>query len=108
ALSAAAQANDPVALARIHANLSSKAVEEGDYERAVQEAEKALSAGAGHNMFGAIAISNKAEALLHIGELDEARALVIQATEMFSGLGSLMAAAPYTVLGAIEHERGDL
>lgn len=108
ALTAAAEANDAVALARIHANLSSKAVEEGDYEGAVQEAEEALSTGAGHDVFGAIAISNKAEALLHIGELDEARALVIQATEMFSGLGSLMAAAPYTVLGAIEYQRGDL
>ena len=108
ALAAAAQANDLVALARIHANLSSKAVEEGNFARAVQEADLALSAGAGHNMFGAIAISNKAEALLHLGELDEARALVNQATEVFSGLGSLWAAAPYTVLGAIELERGDL
>lgn len=107
ALIAATEANDLVQLARIRANLSSKAVEEGDYERAVQEADRALSAGGGHNMFGAIATSNKAEALLHIGELDEARAFVIQATEMFSDLGSLMAAAPYTVLGAIEQERGD-
>ena len=108
ALNAAAEAGDSVQLARIHANLSSRAVEEGDYRGAIDQADEALSAGAGHNLYGAIAMSNKAEALLHTGALEEARALLVRTIELFSSLGSLMASTPYTLLGALEAERGDL
>ena len=52
-------------------------------------------------------MSNKAEALIHMGELEEARALLLQAIEMFTNLGSLMVCAPYTQLGALDAERGD-
>src|SRR6202035_493452 len=96
-----------VQLARIHANLSSRAAEEGDYVGAIGEADLAISAGAGHNLFSALAMSNKAEALMHMGELDEARALLLQAIEMFTSLGSLLVCAPYTQLGVLHAERGD-
>ncbi len=43
---------------------------------AISEADLAMSAAAGHNLFGALAMSNKAEALMHSGELEEARALL--------------------------------
>ncbi|MBV9309612.1 MAG: tetratricopeptide repeat protein, partial [Solirubrobacterales bacterium] len=107
ALTAATKAGDSVQLARIHANLSSRAAEEGDYAGAIREADLAISAGAGHNLFSALAMSNKAESLMHLGELDEARALLLQAIEMFTSLGSLLVCAPYTLLGALDAERGD-
>ena len=78
ALKASTKAGDSVQLARIHANLSSRAAEEGDYAGAINEADLAISAGAGHNLFSALAMSNKAEALMHTGELEEARALLTQ------------------------------
>jgi ATP/maltotriose-dependent transcriptional regulator MalT/DNA-binding SARP family transcriptional activator len=108
ALRAAEQAGDSVQLARIHANLSSRAAEEGDYAGAIGEADLAISAGAGHNLFSALALSNKAEALMHTGELEEARAVLVRAIEMFTDLGSLLVCAPYTQLGALDAERGDL
>jgi len=107
ALAAAREAGDAVQRARVHVNVSSKAVEDGDYARAIAEADRALSAGAGHNLFGAMAMSNKAQALMHTGAFDEARALLVQAIEMLSELGSLLAATPYTFLGALDAERGD-
>ena len=107
ALSASSRAGDSVHLARIHANLSSRAAEEGDYPSAIREADLAISAGAGHSLFSALAMSNKAEALMHTGEFEEARALLLQAIEMFANLGSLLVCAPYTQLGALDAERGD-
>lgn len=106
-LAAARQAGDSIQLARIHNNLSSKAVEDGDYPCAIEEADRAIAAGSGHDMFSAMAISNKAEALMHTGELDEARALLVQAAETFDRLGSL-AATPHILLGRLDSERGDL
>jgi DNA-binding SARP family transcriptional activator len=108
ALKAATQAGDSGLLARIHTNRSSKALEDGDYQLAVEEADAALSAGAGHNLFGAVAMSNKAQALMHTGELDEARALLMQSIEMFSNLGSRLACVPYTLVAQLDAERGDL
>lgn len=108
ALGAAAKAGDSVQLARIHANLSSRAAEEGDYADAIREADLAISEGAGHNLFSALAMSNKAEALMHRDELEEARALLLQAIDMFTSLGSLMVCTPYTQLAALDAERGDL
>jgi DNA-binding SARP family transcriptional activator len=107
-LKAAVEAGDSGLVARIHTNRSSKALEDGDYRLAVEAADAALGAGAGHNLFGAVAMSNKAQALMHIGELDEARALLMQSIEMFSSLGSRLACAPYALLAQLDAERGDL
>jgi DNA-binding SARP family transcriptional activator len=108
ALAAAGEAGDAVQLARVHANLSSKAVEDAEYQLAIDEADRALTAAAGHDLFGALAIANKAEALIRIGELDEARPLLVQSAEMFTALGSLTASTPYVLMGALDTERGDL
>jgi tetratricopeptide (TPR) repeat protein len=107
ALNAATTAGDSVQLARIHANLSSRAAEEGDYTGAIEEADLAIKAGAGRDLFSALAMSNKAEALVHTGELEEARAVLSQAIEIFTNLGSLLVCAPYTELGVLDLERGD-
>jgi ATP/maltotriose-dependent transcriptional regulator MalT/DNA-binding SARP family transcriptional activator len=107
ALSAALQAGDSGLLARIHNNRSSKALEDGDYQRAVEEADAALATGAGHNVYATLAMSNKAQALIRNGALDEARALLMQSIDRFSSLGSLLMCAPYTLLAHIDAERGD-
>jgi len=108
ALAAAREAGDGVQLARVHANLSSKAVKDGEYQLAIDEADRALTAAAGHDLFGALAIANKAEALMRIGELDEARPLLVQSAEMFTALGSLAASTPFMLIGGLDTERGDL
>lgn len=108
ALAAAAVAGDSAQLARIHANLSSRAVEEGDYAGAVTHADRALRAGAGHRFFAALALSNKADALMRTGRLDEARAAIDAAIESYSRLGSLRECIPRALLGTLYHERGDL
>jgi DNA-binding SARP family transcriptional activator len=108
ALKHATEAGDSILLARIRANLSSKALEEGDYNLAIEESDRALSVGAGHKFFAALAMCNKAEALLRLGELDDARATLADSLETYEALGSLVACAPQSLLGVVYRERGDL
>lgn len=108
ALHAATAAGDSIHLARIHANLSSRAVEEGEYADAVRHADLALREGAGHRFFAALALANKAEALMCTGLLDEARAALDRALDGYAELGSLRAAVPRALLGVLHRERGDL
>jgi DNA-binding SARP family transcriptional activator len=108
ALIAAGDAGDSIQFARIRANLSSRALEEGDYARAIEEADAALRAGGGHRFFAALALCNKAEGLMRVGELDDARGTLAESIEIYETLGSLQAAAPYTLLGTLYSERGDL
>jgi ATP/maltotriose-dependent transcriptional regulator MalT/DNA-binding SARP family transcriptional activator len=108
ALAAATEAGDRVQLARIHANLSSRALEEGDYGRAVQEAGLALSTGASHRFFAALALSNKAEAHLRLGEFDEARGALSESLEAYAALGSLDAAVPQHLLAELYRQTGNL
>jgi len=108
ALVAAGDAGDSIQLARIRANLSSRALEEGDYPRAIEEADAALQAGAGHRFFEALALCNKAEGLMRVGELDDARGTLAESIEIYEALGSLQACAPYTLLGTLYRERGDV
>jgi DNA-binding SARP family transcriptional activator len=108
ALTAAQHAGDSVQLTRIRANLSSRALEESDYRLAIVEADRALSVGSGHRFFVALAMCNRAEALLCLGEVDEARATLLEVIETYSALGSLVVCAPQCLLGVIDRERGDL
>lgn len=108
ALVAASDVGDSIQLARIRANLSSRALEEGDYSRAIDEADAALREGAGHRFFAALALCNKAEGLMRVGELDQARATVTESIEIYEALGSLQACWPYTLLGTLYWERGNL
>ncbi len=108
ALTAAAEAGDRVQLARIHANLSSRALEEGDYPAAVAEACLALSTGASHRYFSALALSNKAEAHLRLGELDAAREALSEALDTYAALGSLDAAVPQHLLAELYRQTGNL
>ncbi len=108
ALAAATVAGDSAQVARIHANLSSRAVEEGDYPSAVRHADQALREGAGHRFFAALALCNKAEALLRLGRLNEARATLDRSIEGYEQLGSLRGGTARALLGTLYHQRGDL
>jgi len=108
ALAAARDGGDRVQLARIHANLSSRALESGAYARAITEAELALETGAGHRFFSALALTNKAEAHLRLGQLDDARTAVADAAAIYDALGSLHASVPHVIYGELYRQRGDM
>jgi DNA-binding SARP family transcriptional activator len=108
ALAAARDGGDRVQLARIHANLSSRALETGDYAQAITEAERALETGAGHRFFSAVALTNMAESHLRLGQLDDARTAVADAAAIYEALGSLHASVPQVIYGELYHQRGDM
>lgn len=108
ALAAAADGGDRVQLARVHANLSSRALENGAYPQAIAEAERALETGAGHRFFTALALTNKAEAQLRCGQLDGARAAAADAAAIYDALGSLHGSLPHVIYGELHRLRGDL
>jgi DNA-binding SARP family transcriptional activator len=108
ALAAARDGGDRVQQARIHANLSSRALEGGDYTLAIAEAEMALETGAGHRFFSALALTNKAEAHLGLGQLGDARTAIADAAAICESLGTLMAAIPQMLYGELYLQRGDM
>jgi ATP/maltotriose-dependent transcriptional regulator MalT/DNA-binding SARP family transcriptional activator len=108
ALAAARDGGDRVQLARIHANMSSRALESGAYKQAITEAELALETGAGHRFFSALALTNKAEAHLRLGQLDDARAAVGDAAAIYEALGTLHASMLGVVDGELYRQRGDM
>jgi len=108
ALAAARDGGDRVQLARIHANLSSRALESGAYAEAITEANLALQTGAGHRFFSALALANKAEAHLRLGQLNDARAAVDDAAAICEALGTLNASVPQILYGELYRQRGDM
>ena len=108
ALASARAGGDRVQLARIHANLSSRALENGAYPLAITEAELALETGAGHRYFSALALTNKAEAHMRLGQLDDSRAAIADAEAICAALGTLLAAIPQVLYGELYRLRGDL
>ena len=108
ALAAATDGGDRAQLARIHANLSSRALENGAYAQAIAEAELALETGTGHRYFAALALINKADAHLRLGQLDDARATVAEAEAICAALGTLLSALPQALYGELYRLRGDL
>ncbi|HEY2552456.1 MAG TPA: BTAD domain-containing putative transcriptional regulator [Streptosporangiaceae bacterium] len=107
ALTAAREGGDRVQLARIHANLSSRALENGDYQLAIAEAELALETGSGHRFFSALALINKADAHLRTGQLGAASAAIADADAICAALGTLLAAIPQVLSGELYRQRGD-
>ncbi len=108
ALAAARDGGDTVQEGRIHANLSSRALEIGDYRQAVAEAELALETGAGHRFFSALALSNKAEAHLRLGQLDDAGAALADAAAIYEALGTLHSSLIHLLYGELYRQRGDM
>lgn len=108
ALAAARDGGDRVQEGRIHANLSSRALENGDYRQAITEAELALETGVGHRFFSAVALSNKAEAHLRLGQLDDAHAALADAAVIYEALGTLHSSVIHLLYGELYRQRGDL
>ena len=96
---AAEEADDVIQTGRILANLSSKALEEGDYQAAVDHANRALEVAEKHRPIMALALENKAEALIRQGRLDAARAAAAEAVEAYAAEGSFDLAGPEMLLG---------
>jgi ATP/maltotriose-dependent transcriptional regulator MalT/DNA-binding SARP family transcriptional activator len=109
ALDHATAVHDVLQLVRIHANRSSQRLEEGDAGGALVEAELAVRLAdlGGLTTFRALALSNRGEALLALGRLDEARAELEAAAQLFDRIGSSMAAYPSAALGDVHLLRGD-
>ncbi|MGN6723438.1 MAG: BTAD domain-containing putative transcriptional regulator [Marmoricola sp.] len=104
---AAADAKDVIQTGRILSNLSSKFLEEGDYEAAVRNADSAIQVAEKHRPIVALALENKAEALIRLGSLDLARAAASEAIEAYLAEGSRDVAGPELLLGEVYRLRGD-
>lgn len=108
ALVAARKGGDRVQECRIHANLSSRALENGSYRQSVAEAELALQTGVGHRFFSAVALSNKAEAHLGLGQLADAREALADAAAIYEALGTLHSSVIQLLYGELYRQRGDM
>lgn len=107
ALRLAREAQDVIQIGRIHANLASKSLEEGDYAGAVESADRAIQVAERHWPIVALALENKAEALLRQGRLEPARAAAAEAVDGYAKSGSLQGATPQLLLGEAYRLRGD-
>jgi DNA-binding SARP family transcriptional activator len=108
ALAHAVEARETLLITRVEANLSSKYLEEADYAKAVEHAEAALRVGVGIPPLAALAESNRAEALLRLGRLEESMASIQRSRDMYTAAKSLNTQRPLTLLGDLCRERGDL
>jgi DNA-binding SARP family transcriptional activator/tetratricopeptide (TPR) repeat protein len=109
ALDHAQQAGDVLQLIRVRTNRGSRHVEECSYEEAVAELDLALRLAnlAGFAAFRALALTNRGEALLKLGRLDEAVADLEAAKDLYQRLGSRMIAYPLEKLGEVYRSRGE-
>jgi ATP/maltotriose-dependent transcriptional regulator MalT/DNA-binding SARP family transcriptional activator len=109
ALDQAGRAGDVLQLIRIRTNRGSRLIEEGAYREALAELDIALRYAdlAGFVSFRGLALSNRGEALLRLGRLDEATAEFNRSRNAYQSIGSRMAAYPLTKLGDVHRLRGD-
>jgi ATP/maltotriose-dependent transcriptional regulator MalT/DNA-binding SARP family transcriptional activator len=110
ALEAAERAQDVLQLARIRANLGSRRNEESFYREALVELEAAMRLAelSGYAAVLALAQTNRGEAQLGLGRLDEAIVELEAARATYQRLGSRRVAYPLGDLGVVYRERGDL
>jgi ATP/maltotriose-dependent transcriptional regulator MalT/DNA-binding SARP family transcriptional activator len=110
ALEAAERAQDVLQLARIRANLGSRCIEESSYTEALGELEAAMRLAelSGYAAFLALAQTNRGEAQLGLGRLDEAIVEFEAAKVTYQRMGSFKVSYPLGGLGLVYRERGDL
>jgi ATP/maltotriose-dependent transcriptional regulator MalT/DNA-binding SARP family transcriptional activator len=110
ALDHAERAGDVLQVIRIRANRGSRLCEEGYYREALDELDVAirLAEVAGFASFQSLALSNRGEALLRLGRLDEAISDLEAARDIQQRLGSRLVSYPLGTLGDVFRERGDL
>jgi DNA-binding SARP family transcriptional activator len=109
ALEYAQQAGDILQLIRIHANRASHSLEEGAHAAGLSELDAAIRLADlyGYGTFGGLALTNRAQIRLRLGQLEEAQHDIDAALAIFDDLGSRTAAYPLTLLGQLRQLRGD-
>ncbi|MFU8850242.1 BTAD domain-containing putative transcriptional regulator [Micromonospora sp. SL1-18] len=108
ALAAAERAGDFGQQLRIRCNIGSRLVEEGRYRPAVDELREAVRLGEllGHQTLLALALHNRAEAWLGLGELRRARSDADEALARWQRAGSPLAAFGLTLTARVHRVRG--
>ena len=109
ALDHAERAKDLLQLVRIRCNNGSHLTEDGEYAKALAELDVAtrLADLGGYGMFRGLCLTNRAEALIATGRLDEAVSDLEAARTIFQQVSPSMDAYPLTLLGDIYMARGD-
>jgi DNA-binding SARP family transcriptional activator/tetratricopeptide (TPR) repeat protein len=109
ALEHAERAKDLLQLVRIRCNNGSHLAEDGEYDKALAELDVAtrLADLGGYGMFRGLCLTNRAEALIATGRLDEAVADLDAARVIFRQVAPSMDAYPLVQLGEIYMARGD-
>ncbi|NUW34671.1 tetratricopeptide repeat protein [Nonomuraea sp. SMC257] len=110
ALAAAESSGDLLLSARVLANRASNRVEEARYDEAIADSDLSVRRAdlVGAPVNAAIALHNRAEALMGLGRLDEALADFQRARDLFSRVGSDKLGHPLAGLGRVHLERGEL
>jgi ATP/maltotriose-dependent transcriptional regulator MalT/DNA-binding SARP family transcriptional activator len=110
ALEHAERARDLPQVIRIRTNRASRHIEEGSYEAALSELERALTLAdlTGFASFRALGLTNRGEALFRLGRLDEAVADLEAAKAIYQRMGSRSLAYPLQSLGDVYMARGDV
>jgi DNA-binding SARP family transcriptional activator/tetratricopeptide (TPR) repeat protein len=110
ALDHAERAGDVLQSIRIRTNRGSHHTSESNYTRAIAELDVAIQLAdlAGFAAFRALALSNRGEALLGLGRLDEAIKELEASRALYQRLESRLVSQPLAILGEVYRERGDL
>ena len=110
ALEFAEAAGNALQVVRIRSNRGSHLVETADFELALEELGVALELAelTGFAAFGALARSNRAEALAALGRHEEASADFLAAAETYDRLGSRLVMFPLRGLADLQLTRGEL
>jgi len=110
ALEHAERARDVLQVIRIRVNRGSRNLEEGAYDAAIAELDLAIRLAdlGGFGAFRALALTNRGEARLRLGRLEEAIADLEAARAIYQRLGTDDVAYPMGILGDVYRERGDL
>lgn len=108
ALAHAEAAHDHVQIVRIRTNRGSRYLSEGYYRESLAELDEAVRLAdlAGIALVGALASTNRGEALLGLGRLDEAVRELEAARAGYERIGSRMAAYALTHLGTVHRIQG--
>jgi ATP/maltotriose-dependent transcriptional regulator MalT/DNA-binding SARP family transcriptional activator len=109
ALDHAERAKDLLQLVRVRCNNGSHLTEDGEFDKALAELDVAtrLADLGGYGMFRGLCLTNRAEALMAIGRLDEAVSDLEPARSIFQDVAPSMDAYPLTLLGEVYLARGD-
>jgi len=109
ALDLAESAGDVLQVVRVRTNRASHHLEEGSYVEALAELEIAieLAEGTGYGPFAAIALSNRAETRLRLGQLEEALDDLLASAAIWRRISSRMVAYPLARLGDLLWLRGN-